>query len=125
MSQSVYTNISLNKSLIQDFLAHFVITVTSLSANDKTNISIDRSKNSTVVHILLLSNSLTGQPTERVTSVTASLSTWRPLWGPMSLAPMAASSRIDRGYHNLSKTISFWPFFRVTFSWNDPYDVYH
>ena len=38
----------------------------------------------------------------------------------MSFAPMAASSRIDRGDHNLSKTNSFWPFLRVTFSWNDP-----
>ena len=37
----------------------------------------------------------------------------------MNFASMAASSRIDRGYHNLSKTISFWPFLRVTFSWND------
>ena len=33
---------------------------------------------------------------------------------------MAASSRIDRGYRNLSKTIAFWPFFRVTILRNDP-----
>ena len=30
------------------------------------------------------------------------------------------AARIDRGYHNLSKTISFWPFFRVTFKWTHP-----
>ena len=34
---------------------------------------------------------------------------------------MVASSRIDRGYHNLSKTISFWLFFRMTLHWTDPY----
>ena len=61
-----------------------------------------------------------GQSTERVTSVTASLATWRPPCGPMSFAPMAASSRIDRGYHSLSKSISFWPFFRLTLPWNVP-----
>ena len=33
---------------------------------------------------------------------------------------MVASSRIDRGYHSLSKTISFRPFFRVTILWDDP-----
>ena len=37
-------------------------------------------------------------------------------------APMAASSRIDRGYHNLSKTISFRLFFRLTFPWTDAPD---
>ena len=63
-----------------------------------------------------------GHSTEPVTWQTVCLSTWRPPWGPMSFAPMAASSRIDRGYHNLSKTISFRPFFRVTILWNDPAD---
>ena len=50
-----------------------------------------------------------GQSTERVTSVAASLTTWMPPWGTtsMSFAPMAVSSRIGRGYHNLSITISF------------------
>ena len=48
------------------------------------------------------------------------LSTWRPPWRPMSFAPMAARSKVERGYHNPSKTISFWPVFRMTFSWNDP-----
>ena len=47
------------------------------------------------------------------------LSTWRSPWGPISLDHMAASSRIDRGCHKLTK-ISFWRFFRVTFSLNDP-----
>ena len=41
----------------------------------------------------------------------------------MSFAAMAASSRIDRGYHNLSKTISFQLFFRLTFPWTEPYEV--
>ena len=47
----------------------------------------------------------TGHCMEPVTTVTTYLSTWRQPCGPMSLAPMAASSRIDRGCHNLSKTI--------------------
>ena len=53
--------------------------------------------------------------------VTASLSAWRPPCGRMSFAPVAVTSRIDRGYHNLSKTISFWLFFRVTFLWTNLY----
>ena len=48
------------------------------------------------------------------------LSTWRPPLGPMSFAPMAVSSKIDRVYHNLSKSISFWPFFWLTFKWTHP-----
>ena len=44
-------------------------------------------------------------------------------WGPISFALMAPSSRIDRGHVHLSKTISFWQFFRLTFiyMWSDPY----
>ena len=38
-----------------------------------------------------------GASTQTVTLPTFDLSTWRPPWGPMSFAPMAASSRIDRG----------------------------
>ena len=38
---------------------------------------------------------------------------------------MAASRRIDRGYHNLSKTISFRPFSRLTFPWTDTIVVLH
>ena len=64
-----------------------------------------------------------GASTEPVTLPTFGLSTWRPPWGPMSFAPMAASSRIDMGYHNLSKTISFWPFFWLTFKWTHPVHV--
>ena len=33
---------------------------------------------------------------------------------------MAASSRIDRGHVHMSKTISFWPFFWLTFKWTHP-----
>ena len=43
------------------------------------------------------------------------------MWtGPMSFAPMAASSRMYKGYHNLLRNISFQLFFRLTISWNDP-----
>ena len=38
-----------------------------------------------------------GASTEPVTLPTFGLSTWRPPWGHMSFAPMAASSRINRG----------------------------
>ena len=55
---------------------------------------------------------------EPVTSETAYLSSWIPPYGPMSFAPMAASSRIDGGDNNLSKTI-IWPFLRFTFLWID------
>ena len=65
-----------------------------------------------------------GHSTEPVTTVTTFLPTWRPPCGPMIFAPMAASSKMDRGYHNLSKTISFRLFFMLTFSWNDPHVVY-
>ena len=44
--------------------------------------------------------------------------------GTMSFAPLAARSRIYRGYHYLSKTISFWPYLRVTLSCNDPYNPF-
>ena len=53
--------------------------------------------------------------------------------GHMCFAPMAASSRIDRGYHNVSKTISFWPFllqgmnlylsFKIASQVNDQYQI--
>ena len=59
---------------------------------------------------------LLGHAMEPFTLLTAYLSTWGPPWGPMSFAPLAMCSRIDRGYHNLLKTISFWPFFQVDFS---------
>ena len=36
-------------------------------------------------------------------------------WRPMSFVFMAASSKIDRRNDKLSKTISFQPFFRLTF----------
>ena len=52
---------------------------------------------------------------EPVSLLTAYLSTWRPPCGHISCAPLAASSRIDRGYHNLTKAISFWPFLRLPF----------
>jgi len=39
--------------------------------------------------------------------VTYYLPTWRPLWEPMNFAPMAASSKINRGDDNLSKLGSF------------------
>ena len=68
--------------------------------------------------------SLLDESTAPVTLPTVCLSTWRPRWGPMTFIPMA-SSRIDRVYHNLSKTISFWPFFRVTFSWNQGWYIVH
>ena len=56
------------------------------------------------------------QSTEPVTSQTFF---YRPEpMEPMRFAPMAVSSRVDRGYHNMSK-ISFWPFFRLTFRWSD------
>ena len=38
---------------------------------------------------------------------------------------MAVSSRIDRGYDNLSNTISFWPFFRWTLSWRMTHPVFN
>ena len=57
-----------------------------------------------------------GHSTESVMPLTAYLSTCRSPWEPMSFAPMAESSRLDRGIDN----ISFWPGFRLTFLWNDP-----
>ena len=57
---------------------------------------------------------------EPVTWETFCLSTWRPTWGPMNFTPIAANSRIDRGDDNLSKTITFGPFLRLTFPCNDP-----
>ena len=62
--------------------------------------------------------SLLDESTAPVTLPTVCLSTWRPRWGPMTFIPMA-SSRIDRVYHNLSKTILFWPFF--WFKWRHPF----
>ena len=61
---------------------------------------------------------LSAIPWSQLRNVTSFLSTWRPPCGPMSFAPMAASSRMDRGYHYLSKTILFRLFFWLTFSWN-------
>ena len=63
---------------------------------------------------------LLGASMEPLTLPTFDLSTLRPPWGPMRFAPMAASSRIDKVYHNLSKTILFWPFFWLTFKWTHP-----
>ena len=61
---------------------------------------------------------LLGQSTEARYITNFCLSTWRPPWGPMSFAPMAMSSMIDRGYHNLSKThfgrFSGWLFCGLT-----------
>ena len=51
----------------------------------------------------------------------AYLQTWRSPWGPMSFASMAASSRINRRHVVHLSKISFWPFFRLTFPWSDPY----
>ena len=62
-----------------------------------------------------------GHSMEPVTTVTTFLSTWRSPWRPMIFAPMVAISRMDKGYHNLSKTISFRLFFRLTIAWNDPF----
>ena len=60
-----------------------------------------------------------GHSMEPVTTITAYLLTRMPPCGPMSFATMAASSRICRGYHTCQK--QFWLFFRLTFSWLDPY----
>ena len=49
--------------------------------------------------------------------------TWTPPWGPISFAPVSASSRIDNGDPNLSKKFSFWPFFSWTFLTNDPNNI--
>ena len=51
-----------------------------------------------------------GHSIKPVTTITTYLPTWRPLWGPISFAT-ARRHRIDREYHNLSKTITFWLFF--------------
>ena len=49
------------------------------------------------------------------------LPTWRPPCEPMIFAPMAAAnSRIDSGYHNLSKAIFNWQIFWLTFAWICP-----
>ena len=43
-------------------------------------------------------NPYMGESTKPVTLPTFVLLTWRPPWGPMNFAPMATSSRIDRGH---------------------------
>ena len=67
--------------------------------------------------------SLLGESTDPVSLPTFGLSTWMPPWGSMSFAPMLASNRIDREHVHLSKTISFWPFFWLTFKWTHPYTL--
>ena len=53
---------------------------------------------------------------EPVTSLTAYLSTWSPLLGPMSLTPMALSGRLVIGDDYLSKMSYFGKFLRFTFN---------
>ena len=63
---------------------------------------------------------LLGESTEPVTWQTFCLSTWRPPWGPMSFAPMAASSMIDRNVVSRHKLSPIGSFCELTFPWNDP-----
>ena len=97
-------------SLVISFLN---IYLKSTSSQQQYLISSDHKEKYTIFH------PLKGHSMEACHVSNPFLPTWMPPCGPMSFAPMAASSRIDRGYHNLSKkTISNRQIFWLTFAWN-------